>query len=242
MKNKAATKKRNRMWNLAWVSGSFFYRGVKRNIYQASQERSTLGEESVWVFTPSLWLQSDRNRWSLNAPLDTAVWGGSSDRQSHTPQSVTAHHVPPHSLTALYSSAPTRSVFLNQYCRSWLHRYSLPSALETGTNTFDPLKGKKQMSCTHGPEFDEILGDCCTNDQAVEWSVGQEQDEELVVWEADAVVHPEWRHVKQHETQGETCFPLMFKDILHIPGAVMVHFQYTPGRRRSIYPRSMRSR
>lgn len=54
------------------------------------------------------------------------------------------------------------------------HR-SVQFALKTGSEVFDYIKGEQKGSgCTHGPEFDEILGDGCTNDQAVEWSVGQE--------------------------------------------------------------------
>lgn len=50
---------------------------------------------------------------------------------------------------------------------------------------------KRGSFCTYGPEFDEILDDCSTNDDAVEWGVCQKQDKVLVVWEANTVIHPE---------------------------------------------------
>lgn len=43
---------------------------------------------------------------------------------------------------------------------------------------------------THGPELDEILQHGGCDEQAVKQRVGQEEDEELVVGEAHAVVHP----------------------------------------------------
>ena len=57
---------------------------------------------------------------------------------------------------------------------------------------------------TYCPEFDEILNDCSTNDYTVEWCVGQEQDEELVVWESNTVIHPE----SKYETGGQICLSL----------------------------------
>lgn len=51
MKNKAATKKRNRMWNLACVSGSFFYREElkPKHTRLVRQKRSSLGDGRVAV-------------------------------------------------------------------------------------------------------------------------------------------------------------------------------------------------
>lgn len=56
-------------------------------------------------------------------------------------------------------------------------------------------------SCTYGPEFDEILDDCCTNHYTVEWRIGQKQDKVLVVWESNTVIHPErrWHHNNRKE-------------------------------------------
>lgn len=45
-------------------------------------------------------------------------------------------------------------------------------------------------SFTHGPELYEILQNRGRDEQTVDQRVGQEEDEELVVGEADAVVHP----------------------------------------------------
>lgn len=44
--------------------------------------------------------------------------------------------------------------------------------------------------CTHRPELDEVLQHGGGNEQAVHQRVGQEEDEELVVGEAHAVVDP----------------------------------------------------
>lgn len=93
---------------------------------------------------------------------------------------------------------------------------------------------KRGSCCTHSPELDEILGDSRADDQAVEGGVGQEQDKELVVWEANAVVDPAPKHVKQREAEGEAWFSPTCKDAQNIPGAVMVHFQHAPGRMRKI--------
>lgn len=56
---------------------------------------------------------------------------------------------------------------------------------------------------TYGPEFDEILDDSSTNYYTVEWSVRQEQDKVLVVWESNTVIHPEKETQWKHETKSE---------------------------------------
>ena len=45
---------------------------------------------------------------------------------------------------------------------------------------------------THHPEFDKVLKDGGSNEDAVEHGVGEEQQEEFVVGEAHAVVDP-WK-------------------------------------------------
>lgn len=155
---------------------------------------------------------------------------------SHAPDSVTADQCPIMCLTTawLHFIIPPNTSVLNQSCHSWRHSYSQQFTLNTSNE-------KGTRCCTHSPEFDEVLGDCRTNDQAVEWTVGQEQDEELVVWEANTVIYPEQKHVKLRETEGGAWFSLLFKDELDIPGAVMVHFQHTPGQIRKTSCLSLRS-
>lgn len=43
---------------------------------------------------------------------------------------------------------------------------------------------------TYHPEFEEILADCCCNEDTVQYGVGKEKQEEFVVGKADTVVHP----------------------------------------------------
>lgn len=50
--------------------------------------------------------------------------------------------------------------------------------------------GRLQPDGTHCPEFDEVLQHGGGDEQAVHQRVGQEEDEELVVGEAHAVVDP----------------------------------------------------
>lgn len=45
---------------------------------------------------------------------------------------------------------------------------------------------------THQPELEEILEHRWCNEDTVENGVRQKEKKELVVWETDAVVHPEW--------------------------------------------------
>lgn len=59
--------------------------------------------------------------------------------------------------------------------------------------------------CTYGPEFDEILDDCSTNYCTVEWGVGQEQDEELVIWESNTVIHPEGKDKTENTRKKVKC-------------------------------------
>lgn len=52
------------------------------------------------------------------------------------------------------------------------------------------VTARRLCTVTHCPELYEILQNCGSNEQTVHQRVGQEEDEELVVGESDAVVHP----------------------------------------------------
>lgn len=64
------------------------------------------------------------------------------------------------------------------------------AGLQSGAQSAPSVRGGVRPDGTHCPEFDEVLQHGGGDEQAVHQRVGQEEDEELVVGEAHAVVDP----------------------------------------------------